>query len=237
MEIGSGSQITPSLFIYCILLYCVRLQVIGTFPYIARTRPGTDFPTRSEKLLSQTEGQWRDGGEGVDDDDAAEIDDEGDVVKSELERRVTVREVLKYSRTWVITPSVTVQAWTQAIEPLWSQPSARTVEPKDAKARGSKTNDSSDETPVSKRIINWWEGGPWNHHSRSAARSRWTVSTSREPKASYRARTTLWLVASTSSRISGELASSGRDSGELITRERVISGERNGRKRKLWETR
>ena len=118
MEIGSGSQITPSLFIYCILLYCVRLQVIGTFPYIARTRPGTDFPTRSEKLLSQTEGQWRDGGEGVDDDDAAEIDDEGDVVKSELERRVTVREVLKYSRTWVITPSVTVQAWTQAIEPL-----------------------------------------------------------------------------------------------------------------------
>ena len=99
--------------------------------------------------------------------------------------------------------------------------------PKDAKASGSNTNESSEEAPVSKRIINWWDGGPWNHHSRSAARSRWTVSTSREPKASYRARTTLWLLASTSSRISDELASSGRNSGDLFPRKnKAISGER-----------
>ncbi|KAI7997188.1 hypothetical protein LOK49_LG10G02512 [Camellia lanceoleosa] len=80
------------------------------FPTRSSTRPGTDFPTRSERLLSQTEGQWRE-----------VIDDEG---KSDgedlpvLARRVTVREVLKYSLTWVIIPSVTVQAWTQEIKQL-----------------------------------------------------------------------------------------------------------------------
>jgi hypothetical protein len=39
-------------------------------------------------------------------------------------------------------------------------------------------------SPVRRRIINWWDGGPWNHHSRSCARILCTVSTSRDFKAS-----------------------------------------------------
>ena len=174
---------------------------------MAKTSPGTDFPTWLERLLSQTEGQWCS-------DEAEEISDatEDDGESVELPRRVTVREVLKYSRTWVIIPSVMVQAWIQEIERVGSQPSTRTVGPKEVIDWGTNWKDwPLDEAPVRRRIRNWWEGGPWNHHSRSGARIWWTVFTFREVKASYRARTTLWLLQSLfSSRIPWELASSCR---------------------------
>lgn len=66
--------------------------------YIARTRPGTDFP---ETLLSQTDGQWRGVISALDDDDGdadSKSDDEGED-GLELPKRVTVRDVLKYSLT------------------------------------------------------------------------------------------------------------------------------------------
>ena len=93
---------------------------------------------------------------------------------SVLPKRVTVRDVLKYSLTWVIIPWVTVQAWTQEMERAWSQPSTRMVDPKAAMDRGANSKDwVADDVaePVRRRIINWWDGGPWNHHSRSEARS------------------------------------------------------------------
>lgn len=59
----------------------------------------------SETLLSQTEGQWYDVISDADDDDEDEAKLDGeDWVDDELPRRVTVREVLKYSLTWVIIP-------------------------------------------------------------------------------------------------------------------------------------
>lgn len=138
------------------------------------------------------------------------MDDEDWSVESA--KRVTVREVLKYSLTWVIIPSVTVQAWTQEMERAsTSQPSTRTVDPKAAIDCGAKWKESEESevaVPVRRRIINWWVGGPWNHHSRSGARSLCTVSTSRALRASYRASTTLWLFDS-SRLISCGLASSG----------------------------
>ena len=84
----------------------------------------------------------------------------------------TVTDVLKYSRTWVIIPSVTVQACTQEIERSRSQPSTSTVDSKEVMERGANRNEdeSSSEAPVRRRIKNWWDGGPWNHHSRSGAR-------------------------------------------------------------------
>lgn len=177
--------------------------------YIASTRPGTDFPARFERLLSQTEGQWRGVMEDLD-----EKSDGGDW--GVLPRRVTVREVLKYSLTWVIIPSATVQAWIQEMEPALSQPSTRTVDPKEAMESGTNSKESTLEleVPVSRRIINWWEGGPWNHHSRSEAKSLCTVSTSRVLSASYRASTTLSLLLD-SSRLSCKLASSGRKKKKL----------------------
>lgn len=103
---------------------------------------------------------------------------------------VTVREVLKYSLTWVIIPSATVQACTQYIERLRSQPSTNTMGPKEVMTSGSKENpfceddeDDGEFAPVRRRFKNWWEGGPWNHHSRSGARILWTVETSRERRA------------------------------------------------------
>ncbi|KAF4369185.1 hypothetical protein F8388_023049 [Cannabis sativa] len=53
-----------------------------------------------------------------------------------------------------------------------SQPSTRTVGPNEAKDWGWnwKTTSSGDETPVSNRIKNWCDGGPWNHQSRSGER-------------------------------------------------------------------
>ena len=152
---------------------------------MARTRPGTDLPTRLERLLSQTEGQWCDAIPAVEERSDGE----------ELPRRVTVREVLKYSLTWVIIPSVTVQAWTQAMERSESQPSATTMAgPSAASDCGSKRNGGDESSsaaaaPVSKRIKNWSDGGPWNHQSRSGESRRWTLSTSREFRASYSART------------------------------------------------
>lgn len=100
---------------------------------------------------------------------------------------VTVREVLKYSLTWVIIPSETVQAWTQYIERLRSQPSANTMGPKEVMTWGSKVKTFLDDeewrAPVRRRIKNWWEGGPWNHHSRSGVRMLWTVETSWDRRA------------------------------------------------------
>lgn len=65
--------------------------------YIARTRPGTDFPTWLETLLSQRDGQWSGVISTVEEDDG--VEEKSDSVGDELElpRRVTVREVLKYS--------------------------------------------------------------------------------------------------------------------------------------------
>ena len=69
---------------------------------MARTKPGTDLPTRLEKLLSQTHGQCTELISTVDevddlgeqsDDDGEDDDDDGGPI------RVTVREVLKYSLT------------------------------------------------------------------------------------------------------------------------------------------
>lgn len=193
-------------------------------------RPGTDFPTRLESLLSHTDVQWCD-------DDAEEIEEadfvDDDDAKSDwsgFPRRVTVKDVLKYSRTLVITPSVTVQTCTQEFERSRSQPSARTVDSKAVIEWGTKTNESSEEAPVRRRIINWWDGGPWNHHSRSGARIWWTVSTSRVLKASYRARTTLWL-ASPSSRVFCALASSVTSPPGLESSWEV---KENRERRKVW---
>lgn len=86
-----------------------------------------------------------------------------------------------------------------------------TVGPKEAKDWGSNRKEeelSSGLAPVSNRIKNWCGGGPWNHQSRSGESRLWTFSTSREFRASYRARTTLWLTKSVSSRVSWGLASS-----------------------------
>lgn len=74
-------------FIYLTMLFYSRLHLIthGCFilgNYSARTRPGTDFPTWLEKLLSQTHGQRA-----------------GLISTVDFPRRVTVREVLKYSLT------------------------------------------------------------------------------------------------------------------------------------------
>ncbi|KAH7841321.1 hypothetical protein Vadar_028337 [Vaccinium darrowii] len=139
------------------------------------------------------------------DDDDDEKDDDRDWAV--LPRRVTVKDVLKYSLTWVIIPSFTVHAWTQDIERAWSQPSTRTVDPKAATdwATNSKEEEGDDvEEPVRRLIMNWWAGGPWNHHSRSGARSLCTVSTSRVLKASYSISTTRSFLLGSSS-ISSEL--------------------------------
>lgn len=141
--------------------------------YIARTRPGTDFPTRFETLLSQRkQGQWR---------------DRTEPEKPEpFPKRVTVSEVLKYSRTWVMTPSVRVHACTHEIERSWSHPSTKTIDPMAVIDCGVNWNLSDDAVslPVSKSFMNWWEGGPWYHHSKWEGRREWTVETSREEKAS-----------------------------------------------------
>lgn len=67
--------------------------------YIARTRPGTDFPTRFERLLSQTDGHLRSDVTGVipvvsdGEDERLDFDDSPILA--------TVRDVLKYSRTCI----------------------------------------------------------------------------------------------------------------------------------------
>lgn len=180
---------------------------------MARTKPGMDFPALLESVLCQRGKQWND--DDGDDDREVDGDDDGEVDGVdwfELPKRVTVRDVLKYSLTWVIIPwSETVQAWTQKIWRFWSQPSTRTVEPREAIERGTNWNLTFWSTPVNNRIIYWWEGGPWNHHSMSESSNRWTVSTSRILRASYRARTTLMLKSVSDSRLdSWELASSVR---------------------------
>lgn len=119
-----------------------------------------------------------------------------------------MRAVLKYSLTWVIIPSATVQAWTQAMLRAVSQPSTRTVEPKAAVDWGTNRKVSAVESPVSMRIKNWCEGGPWNHHSRSAARILATAAESPELRASYSASTSRLLLESASEALAWELASS-----------------------------
>ena len=111
-----------------------------------------------------------------------------------------MREMLKYSLTWVIIPSETVQAWIQgtgkALPLAQPWPSTSTVEPNAEMDTGSKKKFSSGASPVSIRIICWQDGGPWNHHSISGSSRRCTDSTSRAFRASYRARTTLFLGSS-----------------------------------------
>lgn len=185
---------------YLTITMTTTITLQGTWPngifQRASTRPGTDFPTRPGRLLSQSEGQWSD-------TMLLLLLLQSDW--SVFPIRVTVRDVLRYSRSWVITPSVTVQAWTQAMERDWSNPSARTVGPKAEMLWG--TNRKLDSrSPVRRRIKNWWVGGPWNHHSRSGARILSIASASRLFKASYRAVTTPLFLES--SRISSANASS-----------------------------
>lgn len=77
------------------------------------------------------------------------------------------------------------------MERAGSQPSARTMGPKEAMDWGTKLKDgaAAEAVPVSRRIKYWWDGGPWNHHSRSGATIWCTVATSWALRASYRART------------------------------------------------
>lgn len=108
-----------------------------------------------------------------------------------------------------------------------------TVGPKEAKDWGSNRKEeelSSGLAPVSNRIKNWCGGGPWNHQSRSGESRLWTFSTSREFRASYRARTTLWLTKSVSSRVSWGLASSWQ--AKERERESLFGWRENTEKRK-----
>lgn len=110
--------------LYLLVLPTTRDQtLILIYFYIARTRPGTDFPTRFETLLSQTQGN-RPGSEPAGTISESESESESPI-------RVTVREVLKYSLTWVIIPSETVHACTHEMLRLTSQPSTITVLPKE----------------------------------------------------------------------------------------------------------
>eukprot|EP00268_Persea_americana_P001961 TRINITY_DN10587_c0_g1_i1.p2 TRINITY_DN10587_c0_g1~~TRINITY_DN10587_c0_g1_i1.p2 ORF type:complete len:107 (-),score=15.80 TRINITY_DN10587_c0_g1_i1:279-599(-) len=88
-----------------------------------------------------------------------EDDEDGDGEEC-LSTQVTVRDVLKYSLTCVITPFVTVQACTQKTSWVGLWPSTTTVDPKTLMEDGSKLKGTSDERPVSNRIICWWDGGP-----------------------------------------------------------------------------
>lgn len=86
-------------------------------------------------------------------------------------RSVTTSHVLKYSLNCVISPSFNVQTWTQY---TWapSQPSATITEsPIAVMLLGSNRNSPWLDSPVRIRIMYWQCGGPWNHHSRSAARN------------------------------------------------------------------
>lgn len=72
---------------------------------MARTSPGTDFfPAPPESLLCQSGTQW--GCCDVDEDarDLLLLGDGVEGADSGAPRRVTVRDVLKYSLTWVIIP-------------------------------------------------------------------------------------------------------------------------------------
>lgn len=75
----------------------------------AKSSPGTDFPMLSHTLLCQTHVQGT--------DRAAVVEVDGpSAALSVLLSRVTVTEVLKYSLTWVIIPSVTTHACTHATD-------------------------------------------------------------------------------------------------------------------------
>eukprot|EP01018_Ginkgo_biloba_P000429 Gb_04215 [translate_table: standard] len=157
---------------------------------MARTRPGMDFPLDFPSSLSQRGAQaW------------LCPTDEG--LKS-----VTVIEVLKYSRTWVIIPSFTVQTCTQYTDSS-SRPSTKTLSPKAVIDSGTNENCLWVDTPVSKRIICWQQGGPWNHHSKSEAKILCTVSASPDPSAAYNSPTTrLFSSSSTTTGLISVLASS-----------------------------
>lgn len=167
---------------------------------MANTRPG--ISAFSIRVLFHRLGKE----EGEEDENDDEIDEEEE---SSLSTQVTVRDVLKYSLHCVITPSVRVQACTQKTFWSGSWPSTRTVDPRTLMELGSKSKGKSEERPVSNRIICWWVGGPWNHHSMSGASSRCTVSTSRALNASYRACTTLSFLDFSSSSLARKLARSG----------------------------
>lgn len=109
---------------------------------------------------------------------------------------LTVSHVLKYSRNWVMSPSLRVHTWTQY---AWapSQPSAMMqAGPTAVTPLGSNLNaaDAGVHSPVRRRIMCWHRGGPWNHHSRSPASSPDKASVSPRDSASYSVRTTAVFV-------------------------------------------
>ncbi len=111
-------------------------------------------------------------------------------------RSVTRIAVLKYSRSCVIRFSLTVHICTQNSpgveeEPL---PSTKTLLAMPRTLMGSNAKVSQDVTPVSKRIICCWVGGPWNHHSRSSATKACTLAASPSASAEYSVRTTRSLL-------------------------------------------
>jgi hypothetical protein len=107
-----------------------------------------------DRVLSQMDGQCNRDISGVDDEFDFDLKSDG---CDWFPRRVTVREVLKYSLTWVIIPSVTVQACTQEMERLVLHPSTTTRFPKEVMEIGEKSNGTSLSfcSPVRRRIINW----------------------------------------------------------------------------------
>ncbi|KAM1099294.1 hypothetical protein ACFX2J_005876 [Malus domestica] len=99
--------------------------------------PGTDL--LSESLLCQTLWQVP----------------RCDLISGE-DNRVTVTDVLQYSLTWVIIPSLTVHACTHETERTSSYPSASTIDPNATIERGTNLNDESyGGAPVSRRFKCW----------------------------------------------------------------------------------
>lgn len=94
---------------------------------MARTRPGSDLWARSARRLCHRhlghlgvcageEAAEEEDEEGEEEEEGGEDEEAllGEIAAAAAERRVTVRSVLKYSLSWVITPSgPTVQACTQ----------------------------------------------------------------------------------------------------------------------------
>jgi len=149
---------------------------------MARMSPGTDS---SHSLLCQT--LWH----------MAEATTSSEPWKPSL---VTVTEVLTYSLTSVMTPSaVVVHACTHQTKLVSSNPSAMVTDPKATMRSGTSTGLEGEEVVVAvRRGMRWWrwEGGPWNHHSKSGARRRCIVLVSFEIMALYKSVTVFLLRSS-----------------------------------------